>query len=175
MAEAQMIKAVQAALDDHGISDTIVEVGQFEPRGTIGSVFAGGLVGGELGGAFGEAGDAIGTAGGFIAGREANAESRGLPKEMFVAASETTVYGFKMRTRRKEPEDLVFQVPRAGLDVKVHGRVNVRVLELVDEKTGSKIELEGNRLPITHSHDLIKYLAGGDAIAAADAASPGNA
>lgn len=92
-----------------------------------------------------------------------------MPKEMFVAASETTIYGFKMRTRRTEPEDLVFQVPRAGLEVKVHARVNVRVLELVDANTGSKIELEGNRIPVTHSHDLIKYIAGGDAIAAADA------
>jgi hypothetical protein len=158
VAEADMIKAVQAAIDHHGIADTIAEVGQFEPRGMIGSMFAGGLIGGEVGGAFGEVGDAVGTAGGFAAGRAANAESRGLPKEMLVGASEQTIYGFKMHSRRKEPDELVFQVPRAGLEVKVHDRVNVRVLELIDEKTGSKIELEGNRLPITHSHDLIEYL-----------------
>ncbi len=47
--------------------------------------------------------------------------------------------------------------------------MNVRVLELVDTETGSKIELEGNRLPVTHSHDLIKFVAGEGAIAAADA------
>jgi hypothetical protein len=156
--EADMIKAVQAALDTHGIADTIAEVGQFEPRGMMGSMFAGGLIGGEVGGALGEVGDAVGTAGGFAAGRAANAESRGLPKEMLVGASDTMIYGFKMHSRRKEPDELAFQVPRAGLAVKVHERVNVRVLELIDEKTGSKIELEGNRLPITHSHDLIEYL-----------------
>ena len=53
--------------------------------------------------------------------------------------------------------------------MKVHARVNVRVLELVNPDTGSKVELEGNRLPITHSHDLIKYLAGSEAVDAADA------
>ena len=53
--------------------------------------------------------------------------------------------------------------------MKVHGRVNVRILELVQAETGAKIELEGNRLPITHSHDLIKYLAGHEAAVAADA------
>jgi hypothetical protein len=53
----------------------------------------------------------------------------------------------------------------------VHGRVNVRVLELIDRETGSRIELEGGRIPITHSHDLIKFIAGHGAVEAADAAS----
>jgi hypothetical protein len=34
----------------------------------------------------------------------------------------------------------------------------VRVLELVDEDTGSRIELEGNRIPLTHSKDVIEAL-----------------
>jgi hypothetical protein len=36
--------------------------------------------------------------------------------------------------------------------------VNVRVLELIDSATGSRIELEGNRLPVTHSKDVIDTL-----------------
>jgi hypothetical protein len=48
-------------------------------------------------------------------------------------------------------------VPREGLEAKVHQRVNVRVLELIDEG-GSRIELEGMRLPITHSKDVIEEL-----------------
>jgi hypothetical protein len=40
----------------------------------------------------------------------------------------------------------------------VHPRVNVRVLELIDEATGSRIELEGNRLPVTHSKTVIDLL-----------------
>ena len=168
-----MIAAVHAALDHHGIDDTIREVGQFMPRGMTGSMFAGGMIGGDIGGAFGEVGDAIGTAAGALGGIATNAESRGMPTQMLVGASDSMVYGFKMSKggRRGEPHELVFRVPRERLDVRVHGRVNVRVLELIDEETGSKIELEGNRLPVTHSHDLIKFLAGEGAVAAADAAS----
>ena len=72
-----MIAAVQAALDHHAIDDTIHEVGQFEPRGMTGSMFAGGMIGGDVGGAFGQVGDAIGTAVGALGGLAANAESRG--------------------------------------------------------------------------------------------------
>ena len=42
----------------------------------------------------------------------------------------------------------------------VHKRVNVRVLELINEQSGSKIELEGNRVPVTHSKDVIEALKG---------------
>jgi hypothetical protein len=173
MAERDMIKAVQAALDHHGIEDTVREVGQFEPRGMVGSIFAGGMIGGEVGGAFGDVGDAIGLAAGSLGGMAATRESSGLPTHMLVGASDSTIYGFAMARggRRHEPHELLFRVPRDRLDVKVHGRVNVRVLELIDGQTGSKIELEGNRIPITHSHDFIKFIAGHAAIEAADAPS----
>jgi hypothetical protein len=51
-----------------------------------------------------------------------------------------------------------FSSPRAGLETAVHQRVNVRVLELVDGVSGSRIELEGNRLPVTHSRDVLEAL-----------------
>ena len=54
----------------------------------------------------------------------------------------------------------MFQLPRHELEVKVHARVNVRVLELIDTATGSRIELEGNRIPLTHSKDVIHDLIG---------------
>jgi hypothetical protein len=38
--------------------------------------------------------------------------------------------------------------------------VNVRVLELIHDDSGSRIELEGSRLPVTHSKDVIDILAG---------------
>jgi hypothetical protein len=149
-----MINAVQAALDDAGIDDTIRAVGQLEPRGTVGGLFAGGFIGDELGGS-------VGGAVGAIAGMHAGAAASGMPREMLVGASDSTIYGFKMHGgRRGEPELLLFRVPRAGLEVKVHSRVNVRVLELIEPQSGSKIELEGNRLPITHSKDLIEFVAG---------------
>jgi len=45
-----------------------------------------------------------------------------------------------------------------GLDITVHQRVNVQVLELVDGGSGSRIELEGTRLPVTHSRDVLEAL-----------------
>ena len=81
----------------------------------------------------------------------------GLPGNILVGVSAAlTVFGFAARTRSKPPTDLVFKVPRAALTVKVHQRVNVRVLELEDATNGSRIELEGNRIPsLTHSKDVI--------------------
>ena len=75
---------------------------------------------------------------------------------MVVGVSETTVYGFA--GNRAHPHGLVFRVPREGLEAKVHQRVNVRVLELIETNSGSRIELEGMRLPITHSKDVIQEL-----------------
>ena len=36
----------------------------------------------------------------------------------------------------------------------------MRVLELIDTDSGSRIELEGNRVPLTHSKDVIEALGG---------------
>jgi len=73
-----------------------------------------------------------------------------------VGVSQTMVYGFA--GSRVHPRALAFRVPREGLEAKVHQRVNVRVLEPVDTESGSRIELEGMRLPITHSKDVIQEL-----------------
>jgi hypothetical protein len=77
---------------------------------------------------------------------------------MIVAVSESTVYGMHSRSRRHEPDEVLFTLPRAQLTAKVHQRVNVRVLELIDDETGANVQLEGNRLPITHSKDVIHVL-----------------
>lgn len=58
----------------------------------------------------------------------------------------------------KEPTYLVFHMPREELEAKVYKRLNVRVLELIDESSGSRIEPEGNRVPLTHSKDVIAAL-----------------
>jgi hypothetical protein len=34
------------------------------------------------------------------------------------------------------------------------------VVELIHDDSGSRIELEGNRLPVTHSRDMIEALGG---------------
>lgn len=77
---------------------------------------------------------------------------------MVVVVSAGWVYGFAGRSRSKEPRELVFRLIRAGLAVSVHQRLNVRTLTLVSGDGATRIELEGNRLPITHSNDVIEEL-----------------
>ena len=90
---------------------------------------------------------------------------------MLTGVSGTMVYGFAAATRHSEPTSLVFQIPRAGMTVKVHQRVNVRVLELIDNASDARIKLEGNRLPVTHSKDAIHVL--GSAAPGHEPGSPG--
>lgn len=158
MSEEGMERAVQQALAREGIADEVIAAGQFNPRGHSGSMFAGGIVGGDIGGVAGTVGDAIGGAAGIAGGMEANAVTSGMPQWMLVGVTSDSVYGFAGQSRSKEPGTLVFKAERAGLEVKVHKRVNVRVLELIHTDSGSRIELEGNRLPLTHTKDVIEAL-----------------
>jgi hypothetical protein len=158
MSEERMLELCQEALTQRGIDDQLVAAGQFYPRGHTGGLFVGGLVGGEAGGLLGTAGDAVGTAIGSLEGMRVSDEASGLPGTMLVGVSATTVYGFAAPTRHSEPRALAFQVPRDGLTAKVHQRMNVRVLELIENDGESRIELEGNRIPLTHSKDVIEAL-----------------
>lgn len=155
-----MVELVQGALAECGITGEVLAAGQFSPRGQMGGMFAGGLVGSDAGGMLGAAGEMAGSAVGSVAGMHAARARSGLPARMLVGVTATMVYGLAAPTRHSEPTRLVFQVPRADLSVEVHQRVNVRVLELIHDASGSRIELEGNRLPVTHSKDVIDTLSG---------------
>jgi hypothetical protein len=159
MAEERMIEIVADALRENGVPDEVTAAGQFLPRGHTGSMFAGGLVGDSLGGGSGLA-DSVATVGGSVAGAHLHDSASGLPSRMLVGVTPTHVCGVDAATRHSAAGPIVFRVPRAGLEVKVHQRVNVRVLELIDTGTGSRIELEGNRIPLTHSKDVIDALTG---------------
>jgi hypothetical protein len=76
-------------------------------------------------------------AAGTIGGMRANAAAHGMPQWMLVGVTADRVYGFDGRSR-----------------------VNVRVLELIHPESGSRIELEGSRVPLTHSKDVIEALTG---------------
>jgi hypothetical protein len=43
-------------------------------------------------------------------------------------------------------------------EVRVHPRVDVRMLELIDGTSSSRVELEGERLPGFHPSDVIDAL-----------------
>jgi hypothetical protein len=161
MSEATMIELVQRALDRFGIQDEVVAVGQFNPRGHVGGMFAGGLAGGDAGDRLGgNLAGGIGLAAGSLAGQRAADHASGLPSSVLVAVSAERVYGFDAPTRHSDPRALVFNLGRQDLETKVHQRVNVRILELIDTPSGDSVQLEGNRLPMTHSGDVIKALAG---------------
>ena len=160
MSEEKMEHAVQEALAARGVEDEVIAAGQFNPRGHSGGMFVGGMAGDTAGGALGGVGDAIGTVAGIGAGGAAADEASGLPAYMLVGVTANAVFGWAGQSRSKTPTQLVFEVDRSDLEVKVHQRANVRVLELVHRSDGSTIELEGNRLPITHSKDVIEALQG---------------
>jgi hypothetical protein len=159
MKEAHMVEQCQDALARLGVDDQVVAAGLFFPRGHSGAAFAGGMAGGELGGMLGRVGEDVGMAAGVIGGQRAFDAASGLPERMLVAVSATSVYGFDThREREREPTDLIFQLPRSRLEVRVHPRVNVRVMELIDEASGSRVELEGQRIPLFHVSDVIDAL-----------------
>ncbi len=158
MAEEKIVAAFDAALRRDGIDDRVDVAGEFSPRGASGGMFAGGLVGDSVGGLAGSTGSSIGTVGGAFAGRDAAARARGMPTYVLVGVSSTAVYGYAGR-RSGRLGELVFRVDRAGLHAQVHQRVNVRVLVL-SSPDGSVLELEGNRLPLTHSRDVVDALTG---------------
>ncbi len=147
MSEEKMEHAVQEALAAQGVTDDVIAAGQFNPRGHSEGMMVGGLAGGSAGGVLGNVGDAIGTAAGIGAGEAAAGEASGLPQWMLIGVTDRAVYGWASHSRSKAPTQLIFEVDRSDLEVKVHQRTNVRVLELIHRSDGSKIELEGNRLP----------------------------
>ena len=156
MSEERMVEVINEALASAGIEDTVIAAGEFSPRGHSGAGFAGGLIGGGVGDAIGSPAGGIGVAGGYLAGTSAHDDASGLPGRMVLGVSARTLYGFA--GNRAHPKALVFRLPRQGLEAKVHQRVNLRVLELLDTESGSRIELEGMRLPITHAKDVIEEL-----------------
>jgi hypothetical protein len=158
MSEEAMERAVQQALGRERIGDEVIAAGQFNPRGHSGSMFVGGLAGSSVGEVGASVGEAVGEVAGVAGGMRANEAMSGLPQWMLVGVTADAVYGFEGRSRSKEPGALVFKAERTSLEVKVHKRVNVRVLELIHPETSSRIELEGNRVPLTHSKDVIEAL-----------------
>jgi hypothetical protein len=161
MSEATMLDRVQRALRDSGVQDELTAVGQFNPLGHSGGLFAGGLIGSDSGGRFaGNIGSDIGLATGSLAGQRAADRASGLPSSILVGVSAENVDGFDAPSRRADPRGLGSKLRRSDLQAKVRRRFNVRSLEPIDGPTGDKVALEGNRLPTTHSSDVIKALTG---------------
>src|SRR5215510_10320172 len=159
MSEQKMIEIVQEAINDQGIQDQVTAVGEFLPRGTIGAGEIGGMVGSSAGDLAGNFAGSVAGAAGFIVGMHRQQDESGLPRRMLVGVSPQAVYGFAEHNRHDEPGRLVFRIPRDELTIKVHERVTVRVLELIDDDSGAKVELEGSRIPTgPHATEVFKAL-----------------
>jgi hypothetical protein len=151
--EEEMLHRTQEALERSGVQDTLVAAGMFMPRGHFGGAFAGGLVGDSL------LGGGVGSAGGALAGMKAVDAASPMPERCFVGVSESRVYGFDTeRDHGRAPTEMVFNVARETLEVKVYQRFNVRVLEMIDGPSGGAIELEGPRLPGFHAGNVFHAL-----------------
>ncbi len=157
MNEQELVDRTTELLAEHGAPEAVIAAGVFNPRGHTGALFAGGLVGDSAGEPFGNLGSSIATAGGALAGARLHDAASGLPEWLVVAVTATVVVGFDTDPRRR-PTRVIFRLERSSLETKVHQRVNVRVLELVDRASGASVQLEGNRVPTLHTGDVIKAL-----------------
>lgn len=157
MNEQELIERTTEVLAESGAPENVEAAGIFNPRGHTGSMFAGGIVGDGIAGAGPDLVNAIGTVGGAVAGAKVHDATTGLPEWLVVAVTPTSVVGFDTDGRRR-PTRPIFRFARSELETKVHQRVNVRILELVDDATGASVQLEGSRVPTLHTGDVFKAL-----------------
>jgi hypothetical protein len=161
MDEQELVQRVTELLREQGGTDDVLAAGIFFPRGHTGAMFAGGFVGDGLTSSLGNLADSVGTVGGALAGAKAHDAASGLPERMIVAVTPAAVLGFDtVLDHGRRPTRLIFALARAGLEVKVHPRVNVRILELAASGTGATVQLEGSRMPPLHVRDVIRELHG---------------
>jgi hypothetical protein len=155
MRESELVNRVAELLD----GEEVVAAGIFNPRGHSGAFFAGSFAGDSVGAPFGNLAGNISSAGGAIAGQRMHDAASGLPEWLVLGVTPTAVIGFDTDSRRR-PTRPLFRLERANVDVKVHQRVNVRVLELIDRSSGDSVELEGNRIPLVHTGAVLDALSG---------------
>jgi hypothetical protein len=152
-------KLLNAAVEATG-DDTIIDVAEFNPKGSAGASAAGAAVGSLAGGAAtgGDSwGKAVGSAGGLAAGRAVMGLSKDLPPRICVAVSPDEVYllGMKAYGYHVDP---IAKIDRQKLGVEVHQRVSVRTVVLEDLETGNRFPLEVKRLNFYHAKAIVGLL-----------------
>ena len=161
MSEERMVEIAEKALVDLGVPETVEAAGQFLPRGHTGSMFAGGFLGDGLtdmaGGLVNSAATVGGAPGAVLDIHDA---ASGLPDQMLVGVTSTHVCGWAQaapqhRRRRAGVPD----PPPRPRGQRCTSASTSGSLELIETSSGARIELEGNRIPLTHSKDVIQALA----------------
>ena len=153
--EEKLMKAVVEVTGD----DSIMDVAEFQPKGTAAATGAGAAAGSLAGGAATDSnwGTAIGTTGGAAAGRALLGIGKDLPPRICVAISPAEVYllGMKAYGYHVEP---IAKIHRDKLGVEVHQRMTVRTVVLEDIETGNKFPLEAPRLNVYHAKAMVQLL-----------------
>lgn len=160
--EANLLAEARRATGD----DTIQDVADFQPKGTMGAAMAGAAAGSVIGDAavggdgWGDAiAQSVGAVGGATAGAAAVSGSRHLPHHMAVAVSPSEVYLFRMKGSGWSPHlEPLGKIDRDKLGVEVHQRITVRTLVLEDLESGAEFKLEVTRLNFFHAKALIELL-----------------
>src|SRR4051812_11339754 len=145
----EMVQRVQELLRSGGVEDRVVAAGQFMPRGPTGGTLVGSLAGGEAG-----------ASGWPPARRPACMPPTPRPgcRAICWSASRRAPSTPSRRTASRGSRRPWLSRCRRGPDREGPPRVNVRVLELIGDASGARIELEGSRVPITDSKDVIAAL-----------------
>ena len=157
MNEEKLLAEAQALV---GGDDALLAAGVFQPRGTQAGMTGGAAVGGGLAqGVAGLAATAAGIAIGQRAGNAA-AHSQQVPRWTVLAVSPSRIYAFTGQGEGLaiRPVKLFAALDRARITTRVHQRIGVQVLELIDEDTGDTLELETARLGRWHGTDVLKQL-----------------
>lgn len=150
---------MQAVVEATG-DDTIIDVAEFNPKGSAGATGAGAIVGSMVGGAAtgdNSWGKAAGSAGGAAAGRAMMGLSKDLPPRICVAVSPDEVYLLGMKAHGYDVDPMAV-IHRDQLGVEVHQRVSVRTVVLEDLETGNKFPLEVKRLNFYHAKAIVGLL-----------------
>lgn len=156
-------KLLKAAVEVTG-DDTIIDVAEFNPKGSAGASAAGAAVGSLVGeAATGDSGwgQSIGSVGGLAAGRAVMGLSKDLPPRICVAVSPDNVYLLGMHAVGYHVDPLA-KIDRDKLGVEVHQRVSVRTVVLEDIETGNRFPLEVKRLSFYHAKAIVGLLMLGD-------------
>lgn len=161
MAPKYARKALASALAASDITDEMLAVGLFAPRGSNVGLLAGGLVGDVVGGGLGGAlGSALGELGGTAAGRKVAGDIHELPSDLIVGVSSDWVYGATLPGFRSSPSTLLFRISRDGLEATKQNRMSVLILGLQAPDDPNPITLEGNRNPMTGAKSVVNELTG---------------
>ncbi|MEX1218408.1 MAG: hypothetical protein WEA11_07820 [Acidimicrobiales bacterium] len=157
MSEENVVAIAQKAVGD---TDTIIAAAWFRPRGTSGGTLVGmdagnmasDMAGGGLTGAVLQfAGTFIGfkkgrNSGGLVSRTDDGMVIHQVPYFSLIAVSEKNIYAWHVghNATQRTAGEVLFALPRAEIEVKVHVRATVRTFEVLHASASEKWEFEGN-------------------------------